>query len=351
MTDAVISATSVLCAAGFGAAQVWSSVRSRVSRIRNSSVMNHRFETIPMGLVPEEALDAYDADLDALDWPARARRMLRLAMPPLRELAPAFGDTPVVLYLGLPELTPEESPWLDKFSEQLCARAGLKFDEAASQIFPLGRAAVLVALESALEAMSADSSRPILVGGVDTFLDLRLLARLGAEGRVLGPRVMEGFIPGEGAAFLILRAAPAAGDSRATTVTLQGAASVSDPGHRYGTEPSRGQGLSDAIEALRHSLDPHGKPIATTFAGMNGESFDAKSWGVAQVRHREFLVPGMPLEHPADCFGDAGAAAGAILVALSAVALSKGHRAAPVLVWAASDRELRACAVITGPSV
>ena len=102
---------------------------------------------------------------------------------------------------------------------------------------------------------------------------------------------------------------------------------------------------------LRHSLDGHREPIATTFDAMNGEGFDAKLWGVAQLRHRDFLAPGMPLEHPAECFGDAGAATGAILVALSAGALTKGHRAGPVLVWAASDRELRACAVITGPSV
>ena len=87
MTEAVISATSVMCAAGFGAPQVWSSVRGRVSRIRNSSVMDQNFEPIPMGLVPEKALDADDANLDALNWPSRARRMLRLAAPTLQRLS------------------------------------------------------------------------------------------------------------------------------------------------------------------------------------------------------------------------------------------------------------------------
>ena len=346
MTDAVISATSVLCAAGFGAAQVWSSVRSRVSRIRNSSVMNHRFETIPMGLVPEEALDAYDADLDALDWPARARRMLRLAMPPLRELVSAIGDTPVVLYLGLPELIADESPWLDEFSEQLCASAGLKFDEAASQIFPLGRAAALVALESALQAMSADPSRSILIGGVDTFVDLRLLATLGAEGRVHGPRAMDGFIPGEGAAFLWIEGGrePASG-----TPVIHGAASTTDPGHRYGTEPARGEGLAQALQLLRDRLPSPVGPIASTFTGLNGENFDAKLWGVAQLRHKDLFSANMTLEHPASCFGDTGAATGAILTALTAAALAAGHRAAPALVWAASDLGARGCTIV-GPS-
>jgi len=346
VTEAVISATSVMCAAGFGAPQVWSSVRGRVSRIRNSSVMDQNFEPIPMGLVPEKALDADDANLDALNWPSRARRMLRLAAPTLRELASAIGDTPAALYLGLPELTTEDAPWIDEFCEQLCARAGLKFDEAASRIFPLGRAAVLVALESALEAMSADSSRPILVGGVDTFLDLRLLATLGAEGRVHGPRVMDGFIPGEGAAFLWIEGGrePASG-----TPVIHGAASTTDPGHRYGTEPARGEGLAQALQLLRDRLPSPVGPIASTFTGLNGENFDAKLWGVAQLRHKDLFSANMTLEHPASCFGDTGAATGAILTALTAAALAAGHRAAPALVWAASDLGARGCTIV-GPS-
>ena len=343
MTEAVISATSVMCAAGFGEAQVWSSVRGRVSRIRNSSVMDRHFEPIPMGLVPEEALDADDADLDALNWPARARRMLRLATPTLRELASVIGDTPVALYLGLPELTPDDSPWLDKFSEQLCARAGLKFDEAASRTFPLGRAAVLVALESALEAMSADSSRPIIVGGVDTFLDLRLLATLGAEGRVHGPRVMDGFIPGEGAAFLLLEGG---GKAASGAAVISGAASTTDPGHRYGTEPARGEGLAEALQLLRDRVTSPGGPIASTFTGLNGENFEAKLWGVARLRHNDLFSPDMTLEHPASCFGDTGAATGAILTALAAAALAAGHRKGPALIWAASDRGARGCTLV-----
>jgi len=347
VTEAVISATSVMCAAGFGEAQVWSSVRGRVSRIRNSSVMDRHFEPIPMGLVPEEALDADDADLDALNWPARARRMLRLATPTLRELASAIGDTPVALYLGLPELTPDDSPWLDKFSEQLCARAGLKFDEAASRTFPLGRAAVLVALESALETMSADSSRPILVGGVDTFLDLRLLATLGAEGRVHGPRVMDGFIPGEGAAFLWIEGGrePASG-----TTVIHGAASTTDPGHRYGTEPARGEGLAEALQLMRDRQSSPIGQIAATFTGLNGENFDAKLWGVAQLRHGDLFATDMVLEHPASCFGDTGAAAGAILTALAAAAIAGGDRHGPALIWAASDLGLRGCTLVDTPA-
>jgi 3-oxoacyl-[acyl-carrier-protein] synthase-1 len=183
----------------------------------------------------------------------------------------------------------------------------------------------------------------VIFGGVDTHLDLNLLSSLDAEHRLLVPGSMDGFIPGEGAAFCMLSAA----DPTATGILVNAAASISDPGHRYGTEPARGEGLSNAIEQLRGQLEHPVPPVGVTFAGFNGESFDAKLWGVARLRHNDFFAPTMPIEHPADKYGDAGAATGAILTALAATALADGSRAGPALVWAASDRERRACALLS----
>lgn len=101
-----------------------------------------------------------------------------------------------------------------------------------------------------------------------------------------------------------------------------------------------------ALEQLRQALPGPVSPIGVTFAGFNGENFDAKMWGVASLRHREFFAPGMLLEHPADKFGDTGAATGAILMAMAAQALAGASRTGPALIWAASDREPRACAVV-----
>jgi 3-oxoacyl-[acyl-carrier-protein] synthase-1 len=343
MTSAIIAATGVVCAAGFGAEQVWASTRSRLSCIRLSSVADSNMNSIPMGLVPDEALDSEDTTLDLLELPARARRMLCLAAPVLRELAPSLGETAVTLYLGLPELDPASSPWIEGFAAELCSRAGLKFDAAASRTFPLGRAAALVAIESALAELHQDESRAILVGGVDTFMDLRLLGSLGAEGRVLGAEVMDGFIPGEGAGFVLLQS-PA--QPAADALFIHAAASCTDSGHRYGTEPGRGEGLAKAMETLRALPTFPAQRIRATLTGLNGENLEAKLWGVASLRHADLFDPGMTLEHPASCFGDTGAACGAILVVIAAAALARGHRDGPVLVWAASDREQRGCTII-----
>ena len=185
----------------------------------------------------------------------------------------------------------------------------------------------------------------VVVGAVDSYLDLRLLGALDSEQRILGERVMDGFIPGEGAAFCVLTGSPSSGPG--PRVVINGAASSMDGGHRYGTAPAKGEGLADALAQLRQRTGQLPAPIETTFAGFNGESFDAKIWGVARQRHHDLFSSSMAIEHPADKYGDAGAASGAILLALATKSLTSGGRQGPVLIWAASDREPRACAVIS----
>ena len=346
--SASICASSVLCPVGRGYEQAWASVRAGLGRIGSSNVMDRHFDPVRMGLVPEDALEELAPEIDSLPLPGRARRMLRVGAPALRALAPDPDGKPIRLYLGLPNLSPAEAPWIKGFALQLARLAGTSLDAANSRVVPAGRAAALKALELALDTLQREPQARIVVGGVDSFLDLRLLGELEDDRRLLGQRVTDGFIPGEGAGFLALSAdgppPPAAEGGRG--VVVQAAASVLDPGHRGGSDPARGEGLAQSIELLR-SRAQASAPVATTFAGLNGESFDAKLWGIARVRHSDFFAPNMTLEHPADCMGDAGAAAGAILIGLAAHALSKGDREGPALVWAASDHEPRACALLS----
>jgi 3-oxoacyl-[acyl-carrier-protein] synthase-1 len=340
--SAVIGATHVLCAIGSGTDQVWASARAGVARIGSSHVMDRHFEPIQMGLVPEDGLGALTPEIDGLPLPSRARRMLRLAAPSFQAVAKDIGR-PVPVFIGLPALTPAEAPWIVHMPAYLQKLANVPIDLQRSAIVPHGRAAGLMALELALNAIATDPNATAIVGGVDTYLDLRLLGTLDQEQRILGQRVMDGFIPGEGAAFCVL----SRGGSNGPRVVVNGVASSMDEGHRYGTAPAKGEGLAIALAQLRQRNGQLSGPIGTTFAGFNGESFDAKLWGVARLRHNDFFAPTMAVEHPADKYGDAGAATGAILVALAAQSLSSGARPGPALVWAASDREPRACAVVS----
>jgi len=341
--SALIGASHVLCAIGNGTDQVWASARAGIARISSSNVMTSHFEPIQMGLVPEDALGELTPEIDGLPLPSRARRILRLAAPSFQAVGKDVGR-PVPVFIGLPALKPKEAPWIVHIPAYLQKLTKLPVDLNRSAIVPHGRAAGLMALELAMNALQADPSGVVIVGGVDTFLDLRLLSSLDQEQRILGERVMDGFIPGEGAAFFVL-----SGDAKSSgpRVLVNGVASSMDEGHRYGSAPATGEGLANALAQLRQRVGQLSDPIGTTFAGFNGENFDAKMWGVARLRHNDFFSPTMLIEHPADKYGDAGAATGAILLALAAKSLAKGTRLGPALVWAASDREPRACAVVS----
>lgn len=348
MTQAVIGATigatGALCAIGGTPKQIWASARAGIARIGNSQVMDRNFDPIQMGLVPEAQLPPLPSEIEN-GLPPRARRLLRLAAPALNEITQHL-KSPAKLFLGLPEFGAQPPAWLNNFLKLLAQAANAKLDLEHSMIFPRGRAASLLAMEAGLHelANSSDNTSRVIVGGVDSFLDFRLLASLDIERRILGPRVMDGFIPGEGAAFFTLHAASA--QPAQPLATVHNVAAFDDDGHRYGNAPSKGEGLSHAIEKLRGGLQVK-EPVAVTYAGFNGENFDAKLWGVARMRHTDFFAPDMSIEHPADKYGDAGAATGALLTVLAAQALSRKQYSGPALVWAASDTASRACALLS----
>jgi 3-oxoacyl-[acyl-carrier-protein] synthase I len=347
---AVIGSSHVLCAIGSGTDQVWASARAGIARISASDVMDRYLDPIQMGLVPDDALASLHPEIDALPLPARARRILGLAAPAFQAVAQDLSP-PVRVFIGLPELKPRDAPWLVHVPAYLAKLTDIAIDRQGGAIVPHGRAAGILALELALHALQRDPAATVIVGAVDTYLDPPLLETLAREERILGPRVMDGFIPGEGAAFYVLSGTGAAQvgplGHRGPRVIVHAAASAMDAGHRYGSEPAKGEGLTAALLAVRQRAGPLPTPIATTFAGFNGENFDAKMWGVARLRHNDFFSPRMVIEHPADKYGDAGAATGAILVTLAAKSLASGTRQGPALVWAASDREPLACAVLS----
>lgn len=342
----VVAGSGAICSVGVGIAQVYASVRAGIARKIASEVVDREFEPITMALLPDAALEPLDLEVARHGLSGRQSRMLSLAATAIRESVTALpvAAQPVRVFLGLPEPTPawpSTPPW---FLEALATQAGVAVDLAQSRMFPCGRAAALVALEAAVQAISSGQANHVLVGGVDSFMDLDRLSELLAEERICP--APDGFIPGEGAAFVLLanrRGLPSGGKSNVAVLAVGKAC---DPGHLYSSQPGTGEGLATAIETMVATSAALPGPICNTYAGLNGESFGAKEWGVAALRHRPLFSPDAQMDHPADCYGDVGAATGAILVALASTALARGDRLGPSLVWSSSDGEDCACAVM-----
>ncbi len=198
---ASILAVGMMTAVGTSAKQTAASVRAGISRFGETSIYDRRFQPFKMALLPDDALPQLEPSLEALiGLTARQIRMLRLAAPALREVfieAPNPDQIPV--FLGTPEPLPgRPDPAGEKFLDHLGVQAGLKFNVAQSKMFPHGRASGLMALKAGLGRLESGKVKYVVVGGVDTSLDLYLLGTLDMEGRILAEGVMDGFVPGEG---------------------------------------------------------------------------------------------------------------------------------------------------------
>jgi 3-oxoacyl-[acyl-carrier-protein] synthase I len=343
---AIILESGAICAMGSGVPQIEAAVRAGLSAVRASSVHNRWFEPVTMGLVPEDALPPLTAEVDALPLTARQRRMLRLATPALVHAAANLDNLErIPLLLGLPEAHPKRPAPVDStFLDHLRLQTGMQFHPTLSQAFPRGRAAALIALDAAMRCLTECRADVVVVGGVDSYLDLALLGQLEIEERVLGDRVMDGFIPAEGAAFITL-CSTAVNKTSTPRAAVLSAGTAHDPGHRYSDQPAKGEGLSQAIAAMLAALPQPSALIRRTFAGLNGESFGAKEWGVARLRHKTTFAPVSDITHPADCYGDPGAASGALLAALAHHRLLRTPSPAGAsLLWASSDAGDSACA-------
>src|SRR5690606_34504358 len=115
-------------------------------------------------------------------------------------------DHPVPLILVMPE----GDDWSQDqvFITQLMEAAGVQPDLPNSYLLSLGRAGFAQALEIAGDLLGDNGVEQVIVGGVDSYLDDRILAELDRDGRVLAQGVRDGFAPGEGAGFCVVTKAP-----------------------------------------------------------------------------------------------------------------------------------------------
>lgn len=346
MSGALLASAGALCAVGLTVPEAAAAVRSRLMLFESGPLYGPNFEPFTLAQLPEAALPALSADADrTAGLTSRELRLLRLAARPLEECMSDVGKeaarTP--LFLTLPERETPIPMEPERLLALLASQAPGTFDVARSVATWRGRAGGLLALGTAVDLVSSGKERAILVGAVDTFRDPWLLATLHGEGRVKSSQNLDGFVPGEGAAFVLVSREPIA--SRPPLARLSPVSYGDEPGHLGSSEPYLGEGLANVVTPLlAHLALP--TPIGTIWSTMNGESHWGKEWGVAYLRNSAAFDPDYAMEHPADCVGDLGAAAGLFGVILAAHGLQAGTRAGPALCYASNDGALRSALAV-----
>ena len=345
-----VAGLGMVNAVGIGAPAVAAAVRAGINQYRDASLLSASGEPYKMALVPEPCLPPLASDQPKAKPRAQQtalyRRLLQLAKLALAEAcSTAKIKQPIPLLLAVPEQRyGRPFPALEPILKDLFSEVDVNLDLLSSRVFPLGRAGGFRALQEAFSLLQNTSLESVIVGGVDSFLEVMLLTALDAEQRLLGSLSMEGFVPGEGAAFVVLTKTGPNNAGLDNTVQLNMPGTADEPGHLFSTEICLGDGLSQAIAAAVTELET---PLKTVLCSLNGESVQGKEWGAALIRNGAAFNDDIDLQHPADCYGELGAATVPTLLGLATLELIKGNYQGPALVWAASDGALRGALVLS----
>ena len=205
----------------------------------------------------------------------------------------------------------------DRLFDQIQEQLGARF-ASQSAIVTQGRIGVAVALAQARNLIEAGAARRVLIAAVDSLLSWSTLSHYDRQARLLTQENSNGFMPGEGAGALLV------GDpSRQTELLCTGLGFAKEKAHIDSEKPLRAEGLSMAIrEALADAgLAMHN--FDYRIADLSGEQYYFKESSLALSRTLHQPKDEFDLWHPAECTGEAGALAGASIIALAEAASRK----------------------------
>jgi 3-oxoacyl-[acyl-carrier-protein] synthase-1 len=340
----VIVSTAMAASNGLDTATVTASARAGI--IRSSAFADGQLDytplttaVVPDGCLPPPACDPGQEDVRD----GRGLRLTRLAGLIAREFQGGVPREPVPFFAGLPRnpVAPET------LARNIARQAGVTLAPGWPRPLPQGRAAGLAAVHEACRLLLSGQADKAVAGGFDTHNDPDVLGVLNRELRIRTGMSPDPFVPGEGACLLVLcRESSAERDGLPCLCRVRSSSLGVEPGHRHSDLPCLGSGLSAAFEDLFREVPENAAAVRHVFSSMNGESFWAKEWAAAFLRLRHRFHPEMALHHPAQCYGDPGAASGPLMIGLALTGLVKGYLEGPVLVYASSDHEERAAVLL-----
>lgn len=201
----------------------------------------------------------------------------------------------------------------------------------ASGVLSTGRAGLAQALELASAWLAAGELRglplhSVLLLAADSLLDVDLIDQFLADQRLLCPGNGDGFIPGEAAAALLLRAAPVRpamghaqpADTDQRRLRIVGMAEGLEPARWSGGVPNRSTGLTEAVRAAcERAGGVRPQELSFRVSDQNGESFYSREAATAFARLRLGASSQASFPHVtlADKIGEVGVATGVAALA------------------------------------
>lgn len=251
--------------------------------------------------------------------------------------ASEWGAMPLLLCVAERE-RPGRMAGLDEaLLDQIQTALGARFS-ADSSVVAQGRVSVAVALALARKLLEARRAQRVLILAVDSLLHWPTVSHYDRVGRLLREDQSNGFMMGEGAGALLV-GAPRSGPQLLCT----GMGFAIESAHLDSEAPLRADGLSAAIKEAVADAGWQMRDLDYRITDLSGEQYYFKEAALALQRTLHEPKPEFDLWHPAECTGEAGALAGAAIIALAEAAGRKGYARGPqVLAHMANDAGPRA---------
>lgn len=175
------------------------------------------------------------------------------------------------------------------------AWTGLVLEDQASFAEGVARAAAL---------LSQGRIDSCLLGGMDSRVGWEELTAMEEMGLLMTSDFSAGFIPGEAAAFLLLKAP---GLPENPPAFLEAAAQGAETNHRFSPDPPLGEALAGVAQAALTNAGVESTPLFVS-GTVNGSPWNSNEWGYLLFRTRALNTA----THwfPAADFGEVGTAAG-----------------------------------------
>ena len=339
----VIVDSLMITPVGVNSQQTSSSVQAGIARFSELFWKNKSYEPIVMASISDDCLPE---PLALSEWKLNflEHRLACIFAAALLQFDKVYEKN-IPLILGLPGNDEHKNFSRESLLEIFLELGKGRFSHEQSRVIEEGRASGLLAIDFGCRLLDG-KAEVILAGGIDSFKDLNALGYLDAKNRLKTERNLDGLIPGEGAGFLLITTEDIARDKKWDILGEISATSTGfENGHLHSREPYKGDGLAGVVENI-FTQEARAEQVGVVYSSMNGENYWSKEWGVTYLRNNRRFREDLALEHPSDCYGDLGSAAGPVMVGLAQDAIRTGSRNGPALVYSSSDAGPRAAVIV-----
>ncbi len=344
-SDIVIAGIGMATPVGLCVNDTYYSVYAGESRFQEIHIVDARLRNMIVSSIPNDCL-VFQPLADELRNPLgtleRSFSLYSVACEDIKKQlnSKVLGQS-FPLYFGLPsQMFNEETT---KHIVRLSADIGLNIPYTTA--IEEGRASSLIALYQAVLSIQKGESLGAYVAGCDSYINPRVLYDLDQQQRLKTSENSNGFIPGEGAGILFVTTQAFAEQFNCPVYARLLAANEGfEEGHLKSDAAYNGDGLATCVTELFEQVSSN-SAVNQIYTSMNGEDYWLKEWQTTYIRNKERFSEEVAINHPAEFFGDVGAASGVLLTGLVAFAQHQNHIYSQTLVYTSSDAGKR-CAVL-----